>query len=49
MGFLFIQQGAENDSFEVLNSLVRLPRHHPLIKDNISDEGEAFPASVPVY
>ncbi|XP_060775663.1 uncharacterized protein kdm4aa isoform X2 [Neoarius graeffei] len=31
-------QGAENDSFEVLNSLVRLPRHHPLIKDNISDE-----------
>ncbi|KAM9482803.1 uncharacterized protein kdm4aa isoform 3-T3 [Clarias gariepinus] len=33
------QQGAEDDSdFEALNSLVRLPRHHPLIKDSISDE-----------
>ncbi|KAF5909391.1 lysine-specific demethylase 4A isoform X2, partial [Clarias magur] len=32
-------QGAEDDSdFEALNSLVRLPRHHPLIKDSISDE-----------
>ncbi|KAB5584215.1 hypothetical protein PHYPO_G00104800 [Pangasianodon hypophthalmus] len=32
------QQGAEDGSYEALNSLVRLPRHHPLIKDSISDE-----------
>ncbi|XP_047669378.1 lysine-specific demethylase 4A isoform X2 [Tachysurus fulvidraco] len=31
-------QGAEDDSYEALNSLVRLPRQHPLIKDSISDE-----------
>ncbi|XP_053088012.1 lysine-specific demethylase 4A isoform X2 [Pangasianodon hypophthalmus] len=31
-------QGAEDGSYEALNSLVRLPRHHPLIKDSISDE-----------
>ncbi|KAK3575231.1 hypothetical protein QTP86_023375 [Hemibagrus guttatus] len=34
----FKTQGAEDDSYEALNSLVRLPRHHPLIKDSISDE-----------
>ncbi|XP_053539680.1 uncharacterized protein kdm4aa [Ictalurus punctatus] len=31
-------QGAEHGSYEALNSLARLPRHHPLIKDSISDE-----------
>lgn len=44
--FFFIQQGAEDGSYEALNSLVRLPRHHPLIKDSISDEGEEGHASV---
>ncbi|XP_046703383.1 lysine-specific demethylase 4A isoform X3 [Silurus meridionalis] len=32
------QQGAEDCSYEALNSLARLPKHHPLIKDSISDE-----------
>ncbi|XP_060723841.1 lysine-specific demethylase 4A isoform X1 [Tachysurus vachellii] len=32
------QQGADDGSYEALNSLVRLPRQHPLIKDSISDE-----------
>lgn len=44
--FLFVQQGAEDGSDEALNTLVRLPKHHPLIKDSISDEGEKFHASV---
>lgn len=46
VGFLFVQQGAEDGSYEALNSLVRLPRHHPLIKDSISDEGEEFHATL---
>ncbi|XP_072540065.1 lysine-specific demethylase 4A [Salminus brasiliensis] len=31
-------QMAEEDSETALNSLVKLPRHHPLMKDSISDE-----------
>uniref|UniRef100_W5L038 [histone H3]-trimethyl-L-lysine(9) demethylase n=1 Tax=Astyanax mexicanus TaxID=7994 RepID=W5L038_ASTMX len=31
-------QMAEEDSEIALNSLVKLPRHHPLMKDSISDE-----------
>ncbi|XP_036427357.1 uncharacterized protein kdm4aa isoform X3 [Colossoma macropomum] len=31
-------QGAEEDFAVALNSLVKLPRHHPLMKDSISDE-----------
>ncbi|KAK1795817.1 hypothetical protein P4O66_009840, partial [Electrophorus voltai] len=32
------QQGAEEGCEDALNSLVKLPRHHPLMKDGISDE-----------
>ncbi|XP_037390664.1 uncharacterized protein kdm4aa [Pygocentrus nattereri] len=32
------QQGTEEDFEVALNSLVKLPRHHPLMKDSISDE-----------
>ncbi|KAI4886619.1 hypothetical protein NFI96_012741, partial [Prochilodus magdalenae] len=32
------QQGAEEDCEIALNSLAKLPRHHPLMKDSINDE-----------
>ncbi|XP_076871258.1 lysine-specific demethylase 4A [Brachyhypopomus gauderio] len=31
-------QGAEEECEDAVNSLVKLPRHHPLMKDSISDE-----------
>uniref|UniRef100_A0A4W4EK35 [histone H3]-trimethyl-L-lysine(9) demethylase n=1 Tax=Electrophorus electricus TaxID=8005 RepID=A0A4W4EK35_ELEEL len=36
------QQGAEEGCEDALNSLVKLPRHHPLMKDGISDEDQAL-------
>uniref|UniRef100_A0AAR2KL27 [histone H3]-trimethyl-L-lysine(9) demethylase n=1 Tax=Pygocentrus nattereri TaxID=42514 RepID=A0AAR2KL27_PYGNA len=33
-----IEMGTEEDFEVALNSLVKLPRHHPLMKDSISDE-----------
>lgn len=40
LSFSLFHQGAEEGAEDVPNNLGKLPRHHPLIKDSMSDDGE---------